>query len=568
MSDQERCRQQILSEEYRDFIIRKGRETVAEQEAREYGCSVDAGFGYQCAYLPEKRADPISRERYSYNAIPRCYTILGMEELNQSGILPLQNYPTLQLSGKQIMIGFIDTGIDYTNSVFRNLDGSTRIEGIWDQTDQSGRSPEKLEYGSVYTKDEINEALRQKNPLLQVPTADENGHGTFVASVACGGADAEEQFLGAAPEAAIGVVKLKPAKRYLKEFYFIREDAVCYQENDIILGMRYLQELAVRVGMPLVFCIALGSNMGGHTGNTPLPVLMRAYSGLGNRVFAVGTGNEANQRHHYQGKLTSEAETKEVDIRVGENCRGFSMELWTELPNVMAVSLVSPSGEVTSVFSPRTGNSTTFSFLLDRTKAYLEYRLPAENTSSELIAFRFQDPIPGIWRLQVQASRISDGNFHIWLPVTEFLNTEVYFLESNPDVTLTTPAEVWEAVTVAYYDGRNQSIGISSGRGFTRNQQIKPDITAPGIAVEGVLPGNRYVNRSGSSAAAGITAGAVALLMEWLVYQLGTLSVDALVVKSLLILGARREKEIDYPSREWGYGIMDLYNVFEQVRRF
>ena len=141
-------------------------------------------------------------------------------------------------------------------------------------------------------------------------------------------------------------------------------------------------------------------------------------------------------------------------------------------------------------------------------------------------------------------------------------------MESNPDVTLTTPAEVREAVTVAYYDGRNQSIGISSGRGFTRNQQIKPDITAPGIAVEGVLPGNRYVNRSGSSAAAGITAGAVALLMEWLVYQLGTLSVDALVVKSLLILGARREKEIDYPSREWGYGIMDLYNVFEQVRRF
>ena len=568
MFDQERCREQILSEEYRDFIIGQGKETAAEQAVREYGCSVEAGFGYQCVYLPERRADPISRERYSYNAIPRCYTILGMEALNQSGILQVQNYPTLQLKGKQIMIGFIDTGIDYTNTVFRNLDGSTRIEGIWDQTDQSGSSPEGLEYGSVYTKEEINEALRQENPLLQVPTADENGHGTFVASVACGGADVEEQFLGTAPEAAIGVVKLKPAKRYLKEFYFIREDAVCYQENDILLGMRYLQDLAVQAGMPLVVCIALGSNMGGHTGSTPLPMLMRAYSGLGNRVFVAGTGNEANQRHHYQGKLASETEIREIDIRVGENCSGFSMELWTELPNVMAVSLVSPSGEVTSVCSPRTGNSTTFSFLLDRTKAYLEYRLPAENTSSELIAFRFQDPVPGIWRLQVQASRISDGVFHIWLPLTEFLSAEVYFLESSPDVTLTTPAEAGEAVTAAYYDGRNQSIGIASGRGFTRNQQIKPDIAAPGIAVGGFLPGNRYTSRSGSSVAAGITAGAVALLLEWLVYHLGTPSVDALVVKSLLILGARREKEIDYPSREWGYGIMDLYNVFEQIRRF
>ena len=43
------------------------------------------------------------------------------------------------------------------------------------------------------------------------------------------------QFLGAAPEASIAVVKLKEAKQYLKEFYAIQEEAVCYQENDIML---------------------------------------------------------------------------------------------------------------------------------------------------------------------------------------------------------------------------------------------------------------------------------------------------------------------------------------------
>lgn len=568
MTAPQECREKILSEEYRDFIIRQGKGTEAEQISREYGCSVEAGFGYQCVYLPEKNADPLSRERYSYNAIPRCYTLLGMETLNQSGILQLQNYPTLQLKGKNIMVGFLDTGIDYTNTVFRNLDGSTRIEGIWDQTDQSGRSPIGIEYGSAYSKEEIEEALKSDTPFAIVPSVDENGHGTFIASIACGGAAEEEQFLGAAPEAAIGVVKLKQAKRYLRDFYFIREDAVCYQENDILLGIRYLKELAEKKKLPLVICVALGSNMGGHTGSTPLSMLISSYSGLGNLVFVAGTGNEANQRHHYQGRITSEAEIREAEIRVGENCGGFSMELWTELPNVMEVSIVSPSGEETSVFSPRSGNSTVFRFLLDRTKAYLEYRLPAENTMSELIAFRFQDPVPGIWKLRIRASRISDGIFHIWLPMTEFLSAEVYFLESNPDVTLTSPSEVRETITAACYDGRNRSIGIRSGRGFTRLQQIKPDIASPGIEVSGVLPGNRYATRSGSSIATGITAGAVALLLEWLGYQLGVPSVDALVLKSLLILGADREKEIEYPSREWGYGILDLYNVLEQVRRF
>ena len=68
----------------------------------------------------------------------------------------------------------------------------------------------------------------------------------------------ENQFLGAAPESKLAIVKLKPAKKYLKEFYLITEEKECYQENDIMLGMRYLNELANRYDMPLVICIALG----------------------------------------------------------------------------------------------------------------------------------------------------------------------------------------------------------------------------------------------------------------------------------------------------------------------
>ena len=69
--------------------------------------------------------------------------------------LGVQNYPTLQLKGNGILIGFMDSGIDYTNSVFRNLDGSTRIAAIWDQTVQSGTPPRDFSYGSEYTREQI-----------------------------------------------------------------------------------------------------------------------------------------------------------------------------------------------------------------------------------------------------------------------------------------------------------------------------------------------------------------------------------------------------------------------------
>lgn len=584
------CREQIISEEYRDFIIRGVRTGFLEGVIGSAPCKLSIGEGYECLYLPEVVADPITYERYSYNAVPQCYTLLGMETLNQAGILLIQNYPTLQLKGSGVLIGFVDTGIDYTSSVFRNLDGSTRIEAIWDQTmtpgienvERAGHGTDSVNpgrepaYGKVYDREDIDRALRSEDPFSVVPTRDENGHGTYLASVACGNALDERlggsvstgEFLGAAPESSIAVVKLKPAKQYLKDFYFIKEDAVCYQENDIMLGLKFLHDLALEKGMPIVYCLALGTSFGGHGGSTPLPRLLNAYARQNNQVAVTGAGNEAGQRHHYSGRISDLKEVQEVDIRVGENCNGFTMELWSNLPNILSVGVTSPSGESTNPIFIRSNGNTVFQFLLDKTVLYLEYRIAAEGTTSELISLRFQDPTPGIWKLQVQASQLGDGNYHIWLPVQEFLNTEVYFLESDPNMTITSPGDAQSAITVGYYNGTNQSIGVNSGRGFTRENQIKPDLTAPGDSVQGIFPGDRLISQTGSSPAAAITSGAVALLLEWILEQLSVPSLDAAELKSLLILGADRKEDISYPSREWGYGTLNLANVFLQIRKF
>ena len=168
MNDLETCREQILSEDTRDFISNPLRTPLFNELLKKDPCIQDAGLGYQCIYFSKELVEPISLARFSYNSIPNCFAPVAMETLNQTGILPVQNYPALQLKGKGVLIGFLDSGIDYQNKVFRNLDGTTRIAALWDQTIQSGTPPRDFFYGSEYRKEEINLALSSDSPLSQV----------------------------------------------------------------------------------------------------------------------------------------------------------------------------------------------------------------------------------------------------------------------------------------------------------------------------------------------------------------------------------------------------------------
>ena len=567
MTDPETCRQHILSEDYWDFIGNHVRTPFFESIMQDGQCEQDAGFGYKCFYLPAELTGPVSLSRFSYNSIPKCFTPTSMETLNQAGILPIQNYPTLQLKGKGTLIGFLDSGIDYANPVFRNLDGSTRIAAIWDQTVQSGSPPEGFAYGTEFTEEQINEALAEENPLSVVPSSDDTGHGTYTASLAAGSGNPQEQFLGAAPEASIAVVKLKQAKRYLRDYYFIPDSAVCYQETDLMLGLKYLNDLADSLNLPLVVCVTVGSSMGGHIGTLPFSYLIEGYSTRANHITVIGTGNEADKRHHYFNTIADMADKKDVEIRVGENVSGFSLELWTDIPNILSISILSPSGENTSRIPFRVGASAEIDFLFERTKVSVDYRLLVEKSTSELIFFRLDAPAPGIWKIRIEPLTLADGRFHMWLPVTEFLSGEVYFLEPDPYYTLTNPATTESPVIVSYYNGNTDALSQASGRGYTRFQQINPNISAPGVDVTGALPGGRFASRTGASAAASITAGAVALILEWLLTYENVPGIDSYQIKSLLILGAVRPNTMEYPNREWGYGQLNLYNTFETIRQ-
>ncbi len=560
------CKERVLSQQYRDFIIQNDVPPKIRNIVNNELCKEEIAYGYQCVYIEESIASPLTLSEFYYSTIPSCYELLDLNSLNDAGILAVQNYPTLDLKGENVLIGIIDTGIDYQNTVFRNLDGKSRIAAIWDQTIQEGSPPTNFIYGTEYRKEKIDVALRAEDPLQVVPTKDDDGHGTYVASVAAGNGDTDQPFLGVAPEAQIVVVKLKEAKQYLREFYFAKEDTPCYQENDIMFAMKYLKQVAGEMQMPISICIALGSNLGSHIGSSPLSENLNDYATESGMAIVTGVGNLANTRQHYINEEATTTDT--IEVQVGENVEGFIAELWTDIPNIFDINIISPSGDIVAPDRITRGEGEEYRFIFEGTTVYVDYRLLVEGTGSELIFMRFQNPTAGIWKIRVTPVDIINEIFHIWLTSETFLTGEVYFLKSNPDTTICEPGNTWNPITVSYYNNSNNSIDINSGRGFTRLENIKPDFAAPGVDILGALPNGRFAQRSGSSAAIAITTGACALLLEWNVNKLGQENISSVQIKNLLIIGAKRDEGIEYPCKKFGYGQLNLFNTLLKIREF
>lgn len=554
-------REMILSEEYADVIVPYF--PCFLNQYREQGAQVFNEYYGMIHYpLSERSFAAFFEEGFFYTTVPKLYTLLDTVNLDAAGITQVQNQPVLKLTGQDIILGFIDTGIDYTHPAFRRSDGSSRIYGLWDQTVQTGTPPYDLEYGSVYTRQEINQALALEDPYSLVPSQDEIGHGTALAGIAAGTALPENDFAGAAPQAMIAVVKLKPAKEYLKSFFYVTGDAPAYQMTDIMAGIRYLIRLSEELLKPLVICLGLGTSQGAHSGDSPLDSMLSVTNQFRGIIGVSAAGNEAGRAHHYYGTALNSTEYNAVEILVKEGTRGFCVELWGQPPEVYAVGFESPLGEVVQKIPPRLSYSENISFILENTKIFVSSEIIQTVSGSQLIFIRFKDPTPGSWKIRVYTENYNSGSYHIWLPITGFSNPDVTFLEPNPDTTITSPGTSLSVITTAAYNAYNNSLYLNSSRGYTRTGQIKPDIAAPGVNVFAPAPRQRYTTITGTSAAAAITAGASALVMEWGMNRTPSRIFNSEEMKSLFIRGAQRRGDNLYPNREWGYGLLDVYQVF------
>lgn len=567
------CRDRILSNDYYDVITDY---PIRSLETESYDlCYINIENLYDIVYFSRTNVRNANEYFFGYNNVPKLYGLMQDEaavrsfdpnSLIVSGITQVQREP-LSLSGQGVIICIIDTGIDYNDDVFKDSQGNSRILAIWDQTIQSGTPPEELYYGSEYTREEINRALQSEDPYSVVPSRDENGHGSAMAAVAAGSILGNGMiYLGAAPDADIVVVKLKQAKQFLRDFYMIPAGVPAYEETDIMLGVLYADRLAERLKKPAVICLGLGTNYGDHAGSAPLPGYLDAIATKRRRAVVVCGGNEGNANHHFQGNLeipsrAGSAGSVPVEIRVGENVEGFILELWGNVPDVFTVSVRSPGGETIPPIRLGIRDSITYNFIYERTRVTIAGTLVEPASGEEVVFLRIAQPTPGIWTFVVEpVGSVHNGTFHMWLPITQFMNGPVYFLEASPYITLTEPAMARDIISVSTYNAANNSFYIDSGRGFTRTGMVNPDFAAPGVNVS-TLRGKE----TGSSLAAALTAGAVAQFMEWAVVRGNNQTVASREIKNYFIRGAARNTDLTYPNREWGYGRLNVVGTFDAL---
>lgn len=560
------CREQFESENYAELITGA---LMGELESQEY-CGIDVGGRFSVISIDYRSMAEEEGLLYVYGYLPKVFGLMAQDfteaALGSSGILQAQG-PPLSLKGNGVVLAFVDTGIRFAMEEFLNTAGNTRILALWDQNLNTGEPPEGYGYGTLFTREDINAALREENPYEALPSYDEIGHGTEIASAAAGSiVNGGRGFRGAAPEADIVVVKLRQAKKHLRNFYLLPEGVPAYSEADIMLGVKFAESFAVAFRRPVVICLGIGTNLGNHTTGSSLARYVNDLANARSRGIVICGGNEGNAGHHFSAPVPGErTETgdayTDVEIRVGENEKGFLLELWGNGPDVLTVSLRTPGGETIPRFRLGTGQSQTFGFVYERAKVTIDSVLVEPGSGDELVAFRFADPTPGVWTVQVYASKSGgSGRFHMWLPITQFLSSDTYFLNASPYTTLTDPGIAENPITVSAYNDVNNSFYAESGRGFLANGLVKPDLAAPGVQVSTALG-----RRTGTSLSAALTAGAVAQFFQWAVVQQNYPLVQDQAVKGYFIRGASRSSEMIYPNREWGYGRLDVTGIFDTL---
>ncbi|MHB8130258.1 MAG: S8 family serine peptidase, partial [Mobilitalea sp.] len=107
---------------------------------------------------------------------------------------------------------------------------------------------------------------------------------------------------------------------------------------------------------------------------------------------------------------------------------------------------------------------------------------------------------------------------------------------------------------------------VNASRGYTRSNAVKPTLAAPGVNY--IAPNNNkeFIIYTGTGVAAAHTAGVVALILEWGVIRGNKPKIDTVEIKNYLIRGAKTNPNLEYPNRDWGYGMIDIYNVFNVLR--
>lgn len=501
--------------------------------------------------LPELYTFP----QIEYIELPKTLTFMLRDSLESACIPSVQRSGGFGLTGSGVIVGIIDSGIDYTHPDFRNPDGTSRILYLWDQT-ADGAPPQGFRNGTEYTQARINEALLSADPTAFVPSTDTAGHGTAVAGIAAGnGSSSGGTEKGAAPNASLIVIKLGHAGSES----FART-------TEIMRAVKYLSDKAIGLNMPLSINLSYGTNNGSHTGDSLFERYLNSMCERWKTVMAVATGNEGSAAHHYHAKL-AQNEASTIEFSVGGNPRRLYMTLWKNFADTVTFELIAPNGRSTGAIQPL--QSVTRA-TLGGTDISIIYAQPNHYTIQQEVYFLFSTQgvgvAPGIWKLIARGEQIVDGEFNIWLPTVEDVTQNTSFLRADVNLTLTLPSTVQNVISVGGYNSMLGIATVFSGRGPANGcLPVKPDLVAPGVSILTTKAGGGYDTYTGTSMAAPFVAGAAALMMEWGIVQGNDPFLYGQRVKAFLRRGANRRFSTSIPNNQWGYGALSLCDAMSEL---
>ena len=454
-----------------------------------------------------------------------------------------------ELTGEGVVVGLVDTGIDYLHLDFRfDRDGdgfeeSSRIAALWDQTDGF--------FGSRYSRADIEADIASGFGPSQgvVHLDDDEGHGTRVAGIlASDGSSSSAGLSGVAPGAELVVVKTP--------FY----------TSDILAGVEYIFEYAEGRGLPAVVNLSLGGHAGAHDGTSLFEQGLDELVDRPGRVVVVSAGNEGDERIHISRQLYYGSTT----FSMAPTGSSLEASLWYPGDVRLHLSVALPGGGVLDIPYAASGSGATTAGDL-----YVDNATAGTNPNNGYheATFRLSGSGPGQqWPVTVTLDG-GGGRFHGWIT-----GGDGYFVGGDMTYTIAEPGNARRVITVGAYNSRARWSSLAgeqdftasyplgeltsfSSRGPTMDGRLKPELTAPGAWIVSSRSGTAWVQNFvayvdgvheaslGTSFAAPHAAGVVALMLS-----INPQLTWSEVLDRLVDSAGEDQHTPPLPDPRWGYG--------------
>lgn len=499
---------------------------------------------------------------YSYPQIeslelPKTLYIATSNNLISSCIRAVQDPKVYGLSGEGVLVGVIDSGIDYTHPDFRNEDGTTRIVSLWDQT-IDGIPPAGFSAGAEYSREQIDNALRSPVPLEIIPSKDTVGHGTAVAGIAAGnGRSGSDDNVGVAPRSELIVVKI--GTRGYRSFA---------RTTELMRAVKYVIVKAASLQKPVAINISFGMNDGSHRGDSLFETYLSDMGTVWKNSVVIPTGNEGAAGHHYASDIVS-GQTKDIDFFTAAGIEQFYLSLWKNFADSFSVELVFPDGSSSGVIGIE---SQVKNVRIGNLVLTVVYAQPSHYSVRQEIYFTVRAATgsvgSGLWKLRIIAGTVVDGNIEVWLPTSEEVTDKTHFSSPTITDTMTIPSTSQKVIKVAGYNDLVGNIAEFSGVGNINPALPNPDLAAPAVGILTTKSGGGYDTFTGTSMAAPFVTGAAALMMEWGIVQKNDPFLYGERLKAFLRLGAKRTPRTVYPNSTFGYGTLCLNTTMGFLERY